>query len=828
MPTIRKILRVFLASPGDLDQERDVVRKAGMDFNASWADELGYQVEIFGWENAVAKFGRPQDVLNQDLDRCDLFIGMIWKKWGTPPDNDDRFTSGFHEEFERSLSRREQNGSPEIALFFKQISDDLRENPDDDLKKVLRFREDVIQEKKIFFQEFKTDENIKELAGRCISDFVSSIKAQDQSSVPNEAKVKRTEPNSETAQNKKVNLTNSPLSAEGLEFLMTLTERFGEKGAMRDISSSDVARFRLLANTISKPDNQEFDLGVQDANILFSAYFNGMKIGRREIFHLIRLGFRYLNNENVPLWCWYAAQPISQFDIAFYSAAEGINEEEKIGAIRVLDSLSRDLPSEDGIITKQYLIDFWFSDASSTRVISAALDYLAKKGTMEEYSIAKKEHDKSRDDTYLPALNCMIRILLRAGQEKSAQQLALKSQFESLNSDTLHEVLNGLDNLETEALIPGLGHRNAQIRLRTIQVLHDRDALDHNMIEKLLEDSDASVRNEAVMILINLKKSFTEDEIRKILVQPKKQPIYSIFGVDTTSSPDRNGEQLFAQYRLGQLKNLSEAELTRQVQISTIFDDEYFARAEKYFSKYAEELRRNIDDTFRAYYEERIQRINTFVSDFPSGEVILQSSKDMEDVSRKMLTRRGLDILCAKGNAEDLMRIRSTLKGGYAGTSIADAKYMRKRGQWTDILLLANADTPSASYVLGLADYFDFQDEVAKAILNMGRSRSISSFFSLEIPSAILKRTMEYCAVLRFSEISHDVLLRLFDHEAADVRKAASLMAVRALSAKQIKSLLSEYISSDTNHYYNVIHWLDLGVSMSRDEARRVALAASG
>ena len=231
------------------------------------------------------------------------------------------------------------------------------------------------------------------------------------------------------------------------------------------------------------------------------------------------MGFRYLaNEERTDLWSWYSA---AMSDLGGYDDSHlchllaGTSDEEKIGAIRVLDALSRDLPGDDDPIKKEWLIRAWFSDTSSTPVRSAALGYLAKKGTREEFHIAKKEYDRNEHGTTLPALECMIRILLRSGQENEAQQLVIESQFESLDSDTLEEVLNGFDNLEMELLLFGLEHRNAQIRLRTLEVLVDRDALGHNKIENLLGDSDASIRNEAVMALEKLGRPLKEEEIEK-------------------------------------------------------------------------------------------------------------------------------------------------------------------------------------------------------------------------------------------------------------------------------------------------------------------------
>jgi len=178
MPSARKIIRTFLASPGDLQDERQAIRGVVNEFNESWANELGYQVELIGWEETVAGFGRPQHLINQDLDRCDLFLGMIWKRWGTPPDHDGDFSSGFEEEFERSMARCEETGRPEILLFFRQVPDEFMEDPGDDLKKVLEFRKTVTAGKKILFQNFSTVRDIETLARKSITAYVNRVRGR--------------------------------------------------------------------------------------------------------------------------------------------------------------------------------------------------------------------------------------------------------------------------------------------------------------------------------------------------------------------------------------------------------------------------------------------------------------------------------------------------------------------------------------------------------------------------------------------------------------------------------------------------------------------------
>jgi hypothetical protein len=82
MATDRTIVRVFLASPGDLVDERRAAKGVVDEFNRLWANALGYQFELVGWEDTAPSFGRPQALINRDLEECELFIGMMWKKWG--------------------------------------------------------------------------------------------------------------------------------------------------------------------------------------------------------------------------------------------------------------------------------------------------------------------------------------------------------------------------------------------------------------------------------------------------------------------------------------------------------------------------------------------------------------------------------------------------------------------------------------------------------------------------------------------------------------------------------------------------------------------------
>jgi hypothetical protein len=347
------------------------------------------------------------------------------------------------------------------------------------------------------------------------------------------------------------------------------------------------------------------------------------------------------------------------------------------------------------------------------------------------------------------------------------------------------------------------------------------------MAERLSGDSDALVRSEAIAVLMKLGKTLAVEEIKKILVPPQKQASSGLLRLGSVAVSDKAGEELFLQYQLDVLKKLSEAELEKRVGASLMYDDAaYFALVERYFRNRADKLRRDVDDRFRVYFEERTRRMAALFGDVAASQDF-DKMRALEEYLRKKLTRRGLNVLCAAQKPDDLQRIRANLRDSYAGASKLDAEYLGRHGEWADIPMLANAEGPRlGATLLTMSGDEEFQVEVARAITSIGKKHSVSDLLSLEMPAAILKKTIELCAESRFAGISRDALLALFNHESDEVRKAAAVLAVRALPAKRIKMILREYVVSANYRYYNVIHWLDLGASMPRDDARKVARAA--
>lgn len=146
-PAIQPI-RLFLASPSDVPDERLAVRRIVGELNGSLQPH-GWRVELLGWEDRGPAGGRAQADINPDVERCEVFLGVLWRSWGTPTGDS---SSGFAEEWKLARDRFERTGSPDLWLYFKQPGKDAVES--DQLAKVQAFRGEVQRTEAAFFKPF--------------------------------------------------------------------------------------------------------------------------------------------------------------------------------------------------------------------------------------------------------------------------------------------------------------------------------------------------------------------------------------------------------------------------------------------------------------------------------------------------------------------------------------------------------------------------------------------------------------------------------------------------------------------------------------------------
>ena len=125
-PTPEKIdvYHIFLASPGDMGDERRLTRKFFDEYNRTTARHWGVRFEVIDWENyATIGVGRPQELITKaTLERyrtsLALVVGLMGQRFGEPTGEAD---SGTEEEFNWAFDSYQTNGFPEIKWFFRRI-----------------------------------------------------------------------------------------------------------------------------------------------------------------------------------------------------------------------------------------------------------------------------------------------------------------------------------------------------------------------------------------------------------------------------------------------------------------------------------------------------------------------------------------------------------------------------------------------------------------------------------------------------------------------------------------------------------------------------------
>ena len=155
MPSSIKVVKVFIGSPGGLDTERQAAQRIVSEVNRSHSEHWGCQLKLVGWEETLPGYRRAQSLINQDLDKCEYFVGVLWNHWGSRPDDDESgYTSGFEEEFERARSRIDDGTMKDIALFFRVIPQAQLNDRGPSVTKVIEFKERCVREHKPLFKSF--------------------------------------------------------------------------------------------------------------------------------------------------------------------------------------------------------------------------------------------------------------------------------------------------------------------------------------------------------------------------------------------------------------------------------------------------------------------------------------------------------------------------------------------------------------------------------------------------------------------------------------------------------------------------------------------------
>jgi len=117
-----RVLRIVLASPGDVTAERKALPEVIAEINRGVAADRDLRLELSRWEtdaypgfHADGPQGGIDPILN--IDNCDVLIGIFWRRFGTPTKDAG---SGTEHEIGLAYETWQRKGRPQIMVYFNQ------------------------------------------------------------------------------------------------------------------------------------------------------------------------------------------------------------------------------------------------------------------------------------------------------------------------------------------------------------------------------------------------------------------------------------------------------------------------------------------------------------------------------------------------------------------------------------------------------------------------------------------------------------------------------------------------------------------------------------
>ena len=135
-------VRLFVASPGDVKPEREKLRRIIDEMNLTIGPHKKLSFELVRWEtHCQPGLGRAQSLINDQIGQYDIFLGVMWRRFGTPTGVAE---SGTEEEFRRAFELWEKDKNVHVLFYFSQSPFTPRTQDElDQFSKVLRFRAEL-------------------------------------------------------------------------------------------------------------------------------------------------------------------------------------------------------------------------------------------------------------------------------------------------------------------------------------------------------------------------------------------------------------------------------------------------------------------------------------------------------------------------------------------------------------------------------------------------------------------------------------------------------------------------------------------------------------
>lgn len=805
------VIPVFIASPSGLDDERKATYRIVQEINKSHARHWRCQFELVGWEETLPGHGRPQTLINRDLDRCEYFIGLIFDHWGSTTSQDGPYTSGFEEEFFRARSHIASGKMRDMVVFFREIPAARLKDPGDSLKKVIAFRHKCFEERVALFKEFG-DTAQYEAFVRAKLEEIGWAESQRLSELSDPSPTDEQPEPIDWKKRKKEQPTSGLLQTQSRQFLTSVLSR---SSGWDETSASEVARVRLIASSLHRRGNDEVSVGNHDANILFEGR-HSTHWSEQELRALFACGIAGFSQQNVPIWHWLQRYEALRPDHGYLDILAAIgNDQERPNAIRLLQLLGRRIPNIGGLLDQQGVIRNWLSDKTQAPSFNAAIEFLSTNADATFLPVLEELANTSPARS-TPIKQAIVAIEASVGGAKALRRLADLNLTE-IGEDLTERIFSNPQSLHTDCLQACLHAGPSIIRRKALELLNSRTATKLEDAESLLSDSDHGVRLLAAEALKHLGRELSDDIAKKTLTVVKADTGRGFFGIFGGGTDQTHYEK----YKTNRLGELSFEALKERVASRGVFvSDELSMLFNNYASKLQNEIRSNLKDGFEAFFELRMQTLERV---YGAESEDVSATRRLLGFLRKRAISGALEALCSLRKREDLALVRRLIdEFGVDGTP-AILSFLGKFGDWSDRDRVKRLDdVPQSGLNLLSIAISKFANERAEALISIAENR-MADLLAEDLSFDIRKRVLLLLPGKSVAALSDEIILSELSRDADACRKILALKCCAHLTKSRVATLLDQYTARDGQRYYNTVHWLDLSASMPARVAKQVA-----
>lgn len=186
MPIDVKLYRVLIASPNDVTEERDIIRKEIARWNSMNAETVKIILLPTGWETDstpdLSESG--QAVINRQLvDNCDLLIGVFWTRIGTQTPQAE---SGTVEEIERAAAEGKR-----CIIYFSDKTVSLSSIDKEQYERLETYKKELF--KRGLTSQYKSIDDFTEKVSRHIAKAIQEVIREEKERLVAEQEAKTTE-----------------------------------------------------------------------------------------------------------------------------------------------------------------------------------------------------------------------------------------------------------------------------------------------------------------------------------------------------------------------------------------------------------------------------------------------------------------------------------------------------------------------------------------------------------------------------------------------------------------------------------------------------------